>query len=280
MKQSVKILIIVLSLIIVGLVTFIITDAVIKNSRKDSDETIVIENKSENNSSKQEAANVTENTTVDENDVPNTNQTTETQKKDTDTTNNNSEAVEAIKKALKDDEWVKENVMMKESCFIDVPVEHEQELTFMILKSNNNIPMIAVCAYSEEDISNQIFIVTYKNGKVVSNSITEHAMHNSHAGIEIDPNNYIAIQGYGHMGYMYNTYYDIKSGTSTYLDGAGYELGNTDETYEVPQKYYKGKEQTECSESEYNEIISKYSKYKFYSIDTELTDSNIDNYIK
>ena len=67
-----------------------------------------------------------------------------------------SEAVTAIKNALKDKKWLKENAMMKESCFVDTPIKHEQTLTFMVLKNKNgNNPMIAVKASSEEDFIEQ-----------------------------------------------------------------------------------------------------------------------------
>ena len=220
MKKSMKILIIVLLLIIVGLVTFIITDAIIENSRKESDETIVIENKSGNNSSKQEDVNTTkntvQNTTAEKNEVSNTNQTAENSKTDTNTTDNKSNAVEAIKTALKDDKWVIENIMMKKSVF-DTELEGEQKLTFMILKKDNNgNPMIAI--YAEQDLSSEMFLVSYQNGKVTSNSVTGLPIHNGHGGISIDPNNHIAVWGWGHMGTFSNTYYDIKTGKSVTLD--------------------------------------------------------------
>ena len=43
--------------------------------------------------------------------------------------------------------------------------------------------------------------------------------------------------------------------------------------------YFKDTENTEISESEYNQINSKYDGYKFYPVDTELTDENVDKYI-
>lgn len=280
MKTSVKVLIIILSLIIVGLITFLITDAIIKNSRKNENKINVIENnlQENRNSITNEITDKMTNTTTNETTNTTTNETTNTTTNET--TNNNKEAVEAIKTALKDNNWVKENVMMKESCFVDVPIKSKQDLTFMVLKSQNDIPIIAVSANSDEDLSTEVFLVTYKNGKVIANSITERAMHNGHAGIQIDPNNHIAAQGYAHMGAISDTYYDIKSGSAIYLDNVGAVMGNTEGDYNTPEKYYKGKTETECTKNEYDEIIAKYKKYKFYSIETELTDSNIDKYIK
>ncbi|MBO5349192.1 MAG: hypothetical protein J6A89_05175 [Clostridia bacterium] len=278
MKQSVKILIIVLSLIIVGLVTFIITDAIIENSRKDSDETVVIRNESEYNSSKPEknvTANTVENTTVEKNEVSNTNKTAETSK--TDTTNNNSEAVEAIKTALKDDEWVKGNVMIKNNTFVDSEIEREQKLTFMVLKQDNKgLPMIAV--YAKEGAASEVFIVRYENGKAVANSLK--GFHSEHATLQIDPNKYIANYSYGHMSYCEEIYYNIQNGNVVELDSIGYVFTSSADTDEITiDKYYKITENTEISESEYNQIKSKYDGYKFYSIDTNLTDANIDKYI-
>lgn len=215
---------------------------------------------------------------IDLNETSNTTSKTKT---------SSSEAVTAIKNALKDKKWLKENAMMKESCFVDTPIKHEQTLTFMVLKNKNgNNPMIAVKASSEEDLSAEVFVVWYENGKVLSNSIRGTAFHINHGDIEIDPNNLIAKDSYIHMGYFGDEYYDISKGKSVSLNYIGYEVtSGGDESEDEVSNYYIAKGNTDTgakvgTKSEYDKINSKYSSYKFSSIDTQLNNTNIDKYIK
>lgn len=191
--------------------------------------------------------------------------------------------INEIKKCLKDKQWLKNNVMMKKSCF-NTDITGEQELTFMKIKSEENTPMVAVEATSEKDISREFFLVSYNNGVVLAKSITGFALHISHSNVEIDPNNQIADNTYFHMGAVKNTYINLKNASINYLDSIGYyfdvdENGN-EKRSNFTKKYGEETDDTNITEEEYNKINSKYQNFKFYEISTKLTDSNIDEYIK
>ena len=196
--------------------------------------------------------------------------------------NNNSStniAAQEIRKCLKDKNWVKNNVMMKTNVFGNA-LEHEQKLSFIKVVGGNYSSMIVVEAYSDGDLSSQCFIVTYQNGKVVSNPLTEYPLHISHGGITIDANNAMACQGYMHMGNEASTYYDIKTGNSKTLETVGKYDDYGDDGFTGNIIYYYGEDSNKITEARYNEILQKYSKYKFVSIGTDLTDANIDEFIK
>ena len=193
--------------------------------------------------------------------------------------NYNNVAAEEIRKCLKDKNWVQNNIMMKNTVFGD-PIEHEQELTFIKVNGGNYSPMIVIEACSEEDLSVQYFVVTYQNGKVISHPFSEYPFHMSHAGISVDANNAMAVQGYMHMGYNVSTYYDIKEGKPRTLDIIGNYDDYGDDGYTGNIIYFNGDDTNKISESQYNEIAQKYKKYKFVSIGTKLTDANIDEYVK
>lgn len=200
----------------------------------------------------------------------------------TNANNNNSSsniAAQEIRKCLKDKNWVKNNVMMKTTVFGDA-LEHEQKLSFIKVVGGNYSPMIVVEAYSDGDLSSQCFIVTYQNGKVVSNPLTEYPLHISHGGMAIDANNAMACQGYMHMGNEASIYYDIKTGSSKTLEKVGKYDDYGDDGFTGNIIYYYGEDSNKITESRYNEILQKYSKYKFVSIGTDLTDANIDEFIK
>ena len=209
-----------------------------------------------------------------------------TTKKNAENTNitDREKAIEEIKKCLKDKKWVQENVMMKQSCFENVPIQYEQKLTFMTVLGGKYSPMVIVQAYSEKDTSNQAFIVSYQDGNVQSNPITEHALHNSHAAVSVDPNNAMAVVNYMHMGYFYNTLYELKNGESKEIRTVGGESKLDENGNEVPFKYFRridnSNNTADISEEEYNKLSAEFKKYKFYPIGTDVTDDNIDLYIK
>ncbi len=198
----------------------------------------------------------------------------------------NQSEVEAIRKALKDDEWIKENVMMKNSAFVGVGIEHEQELTFMRVMGKNKTPIVVVEAVSEEDLSYQLFIVSYQNGKVVSKPLTENASHYGHSGVSVDPNKAVATIGYMHMGVVENQFFDISDGTSKFIKSYGYydeynEQGEYTDRTIYYKKYKIGEDEDNITEDEYKKLVKEESNnYNFYLIETELNDANVNEYIK
>lgn len=188
------------------------------------------------------------------------------------------DGIDQIRDNLKDANWIKNNVMMSKSVFGEA-ITGNQTLNFMKVIGGKYTPMFLVEARSESDMSNQVFIVSYQGGKVVVKPFTKYPLHNSHAGIEADPNKCIASVSYMHMGYFSETYYDLSSGRAKEL----IEIGG-DDNDASGTTYYKraanSSERTSISKSEYDSILSQYSKYKFYPIGTELNDANINEYVK
>ncbi|MBP3707049.1 MAG: hypothetical protein J6J36_00325 [Clostridia bacterium] len=301
MSKNAKTIILVLSLLIVGLVAFIITDKILDSvSQKNlaqvnqvaeqSSKNVITNSKSTSNSEKtkeekkSESNNVNNKIEKDKKDPVTTSETEEQKESTKNNSKDNKKAttVEAIKKALKDESWRKENVMMKKTCFGGTPSKNSQKLSFMRVVGADYEPLIIVEAYSEDDLSSQAFMVYYKNGKVVSVPLTEDPIHIYHSAVGVDPNKAKMNIGYMHMGYEYNMMYDIKSGMKKYVQGTGSE--NTYENDEIIYEFYKYEgdinNKTVISESEYNEMNNAYDNYYFYEISTELTNSNIDKYVK
>lgn len=188
------------------------------------------------------------------------------------------DGIEQIKSNLKDAYWIRNNVMMTKSCFGEA-ITGNQTLNFMKVIGGKYTPMFLVEAYSENDLSNQVFIVSYQGGRVVVKPFTKYPLHNSHAGVEVDPNKCIAVISYMHMGYFSETYYDLSSGRAKELIEIGGDDNNSSGT-----TYYKraanSSETVSISKSEYDSIHAQYSNYKFYPIGTELNDANVNEYVK
>lgn len=217
-----------------------------------------------------------------------------TDKNDADTTNQNprtfeipadnspepqpgpyGDGIEEIRKCLKDQAWIRDNVMMKQTVFGD-PISGTQELTFMKVIGGKYSPMFLIQAYSETDISCQVFLVSYQGGKVVSKPMTAYPMHASHAGIVADPNKCVAVLAYMHMGYFADTLFDLTSGRpKEVLTIGGDDNIDSEGFYRVD-----GNSRVSISEEEYNNMHKQIDQYKLYDIGTELNDANVDEYVK
>ena len=185
------------------------------------------------------------------------------------------DGIEEIKKCLKDANWVENNVMMKQSVFGE-NITGTQTLNFMKVIGGKYSPMFLIEAYSETDLSSQVFIVSYQGGKVVVKPLTKYPIHMSHGGVVADPNKCVAVVTYMHMGYFSDTLFDLSSGRAKQVFG----VGGSDES--GAKEYYKvtSSGNVDITESEYKSIYSQMDNYKFYPIGTELTDANIDEYVK
>lgn len=264
MKKSVKILIIVLCLIIVGLVTVIVVDKVMNNN-KDS-------NANENNTSivksnTSDSVNSNEKNSTNETEVAEGNRTTNS-------ISNNSEkeiANEAIREALKDKAWLQENISSKKS---EAPVyvdEHDgdenyiEEFTFAKLDNEK---------YVVYDDQFQLVIVSFENGKVVTSKKSIY----SYYSLRIDLNEGIVkVDDIDDSQYgpaeMLPYLYEIDG--IQFKPILNYEISSDGINYVY---YYKG---VECTEEEYSKYVSQYKQgYNYVSIDTKLTDENIDKYVK
>ena len=74
-----------------------------------------------------------------------------------------SEARKAIQNALKNSEWINENVHVKKTYFSE-NFSGTQELTFEILR--DDLAVVQSTFYDEDEPFSQIFLVGYKDGKV------------------------------------------------------------------------------------------------------------------
>ena len=120
-----------------------------------------------------------------------------------------TEAMIAIKKALKDKEWVKANVMMKKNCFGD-SISNNQKLTFA--KLNDDMVIVEAYAYGVDDNSSeytdfgdQLFLVGYKDGEVKVHAFHEEGPnHPGHSGFGVNITKGMIGEFYMHMGTSIN----------------------------------------------------------------------------
>ena len=235
-------------------------------------------NQAENNSNGD--VEETKNETQDTDNTVSKNETKQ-DKKSNEAQQDNNEAVNAIKKCLKDENWIKENVSLKFGN--EYPNNQTQKYTFMIMKTKDNNPTVIVKAQTEGEIKDmQAFIVKYKNKKVTAVEVD--AMYklssiDDETDIIADPNNGLVNYYTDLENGCENMIYDINNETPKQMDIYGYYTGGeNDGTWFFKELFYRAV--PTISEEEYNSIKAKYDKYKFYKITTELTSENIDEYIK
>ncbi len=262
MKKSVKILIVVLCLIIVGLTGFIVWDKVINNKKDIDNTTNVTQNNAVTNSSESVSSANTNNTT---------NQNA-----------NNDEtkiANDAIKKALKDDTWIKNNVFTKpisesyKSMYGNDWYSYAKESMVLAKISTGNVPMYIVGVVNPA-ASEDYYLVTYKDGNVIVNEIP----HSDYAFSTFDLYNNVvkseADYSTEYYGFDNNDGYMLIA--ETHYDEVQVDDGNGNNTNTSLNVTYKIN----------NEIVSadtfkKFEeKYNFKKIETKLTDENIDKYVK
>ena len=270
-------------LVIVLMLGMVITITGCGKKNKDAKEynkenEIAQSNQAENNSNGD--AEETKNETQDTDNTVSKNETKQ-DKKSNEAQQDNNEAVNAIKKCLKDENWIKENVSLKFGN--EYPNNQTQKYTFMIMKTKDNNPTVIVKAQTEGEIKDmQAFIVKYKNKKVTAVEVD--AMYklssiDDETDIIADPNNGLVNYYTDLENGCENMIYDINNEKPKQMDIYGYYTGGENEgTWFFKELFYRAV--PTISEEEYNSIKAKYDKYKFYKITTELTSENIDEYIK
>ena len=130
-------------------------------------------------------------------------------------------AKETLVNSLKNNEWVKENVSMKQTYFGE-PFTSDQELTFEKISDD----LIIVQAYSYEtdnDFGVQVFLVGYKDGEIKVVSLPEDIpMHPGHGGYALDKENQILLSVWAHQGGLNHTAYKINNLTFEEIDNIKY----------------------------------------------------------
>jgi hypothetical protein len=197
------------------------------------------------------------------------------------TTSNYDTAIAEIKKCLNDENWVKNNITMKYDCFsqiIDDSKQHKH--TFITLSNNaNQMPIIVVNDMLLDDYGYdtcfQLYVVSFENGKVITNPASEYSNHSGHCYMKVDPNNRIMYYVYGHMGNGMTSYSNILYNKFEKVDSFSYTYNSEDVRSE-----FETEDGREITEDEVKKIEEKYKNCNFYSIETELNSQNIDTYVK
>ncbi|MBP3708227.1 MAG: hypothetical protein J6J36_06445 [Clostridia bacterium] len=246
MKKSGKILVFILCLVIIALVTFIVVDkfAIEKN----------------NNNTNTESNNAMIKDSVDngtKNEIVKNNEKTKNEIVGDETENNKTKiANEEIKKVLKDESWLKENVKFNNG--------KEEELTFAKMKNINGNPAYLIIAYDEASYNNNVVLVTYENGKIV---VCKQYMEMGAGEVSVDLNKSIVCYTSDAEGEV--EYYNIDNNKFVKFANTGYNAddGNI--------YYYVGGENV--SYGRYNTLTEDINAVK---IETKLSNENIEKFVK
>ena len=159
--------------------------------------------------------------------------------------NSYAEAIKEIKKCLKDENWLKEKLIAGNY------EESDLRIDFAKLNSVNNTPYFVIC--SDFLDASYLQIISYDGSNV---TVSSHCGAD-YGSVKMDLNNNIVEVN----ATMFVSYYKIVNGKFVHIDRANHRGDGIEE------------ERTKLEE--------KYRKtYNFVEITTELTDENIDKYIK
>lgn len=273
MDKKVKIIILVLSMFVVGLVTFIVVDKVI--DKKDKSTANVA---STNQSSNKTVNNIDNKVEKDENTVENK---ADEKKTDEEKKEVKDSASAAVRKALKDEEWLKKNIYVQDDeNFMDGVEVGEQVINFIVCKSDNK-PIVVVEVLAENIRYAKIVLVTYKDGNVVAEKINQG--HIYHGAYSVDANRGVVCSNFMHGGTDAVTYHKVSGNGVKFIGTYGRE-----QTQEEGKYIYfvfdqsMDQERKEISEEEYNTYKEGLNEkqYNFVEIGTKLTKENVDKYVK
>lgn len=243
MKKSVKYIIILLCLVIVALVSYIVVS---KNfNTKDSKKQ---ENGIENNNTNIVTSNDNESELVKTDFI------------DDNTEDRNKDANEAIRNALKDKKWLEDN-LYPGYYFEDNDIKKYMEVHFTKISNLDGNPAYLVNVSESMAAGQYVHVVTYKDGKVyVSKPVT-----GEYSDTMADVNNNVVTITNDPTGIT--SVYKIENGE--FVEFARADLNYNDNTL----YYYVNGENV------------SYGRYKSYiegcvEITTELTNENIDKYVK
>lgn len=267
MKKSVKILIGVLCLVIVGLVIFIVVDKII--NRKDKTPTMNIV-AAENNTDKEDRTTPSENKTSDKSDKNEISNTTN----NITSTDETKIANAAIRKALKEKDWIINNIIpvMFEQSTQNEALYNEHTFSFEKIE-NDDVPTYIVQAKAGYSLA---VLISYKNGKVTVSQkcIVASAPGDEDEQVTINVKNGIARE----LPDSYDTQYNIyKINNGEFEPILNWDFGEFINGQEIRNYFYEGKKITG---EEYTTRIEEYNnKYSYSEINKKLTDENIDKYV-
>ena len=130
-------------------------------------------------------------------------------------------AKEILLTTLKDSNWIKENVTMKQTCFGE-PFTIEQELTFE--KLSDDLAIVQAYAYeADNNFGVQVFLAGYQDGEIKVVSLPEDIpTHPGHGGYALDKENQILLSVWAHQGALSSTYYKISNTSFEELESINY----------------------------------------------------------
>ena len=280
MNKKVKFIILVLSMLIVGLITFIVVDKVIQNKIDN------VSSKSTNQSSSK-SVNTTTNNTVNEkkNEVENkvddkkeVKENTTTDEKKESNKKVESTAASEVRKALKDENWLKKNIYVQDEEKITEGNIGTQNITFLVCKSNDK-PIVVVQVLAEDVRYSKVILVSYNDGKVTAQKINQG--HIYHGAYSADTNKGVVCTEFMHGGSFATIYFDVSSGSVKFIGEYSSEEDGNETQYFVHDKsmYDEGREISEEEYESYKEGLNE-KQYNFVEIGTKLTNENVDKYIK
>lgn len=257
-----------------------------KDAKEYDKDNEIVSNQTENN-------NTDENNDIEENNIigvvddkQESNQTTSgnegkennnTKDESTKSESKKDKAVQAIKVALKDKEWVKNNLYFTKDE-LDDNANSQQVVNFIVCKSSST-PIVVVEVDSEEAKRSKVVLVSYINGEVKAEFIN--SGHIYHGGYSVDANKGIVREDYMHAGSYATMLHSVSTGSVKFIGGYGNnESGTESGRYTIFGNSIS--EQNEVSEAEYNKCKASLNvdQYKFVEIGTSLTNANVDKYIK
>jgi len=202
-----NVIIIVLSLLVIGLGSYVIFDKII--DKKIDNDTKEIKTNTEQDDNKENNIQIS----------------------------NDDKAVAKLKESLTNNDWINENLYSKENVFGNFVDRNEQELKFEVLRDSKSNPIVIV-----EDISyDKALIVCYKvfveNESVIVKNITGDIGHSGHMHFGIDKNQGLVIYNWMHMGDYSFKAYDVKEKEITIYDEYNCNTGECDGEYKGDKKY-------------------------------------------
>lgn len=162
-------------------------------------------------------------------------------------------ADEEYKKVLLDEDWVKENLYLKENCFgKTVSNTYKQTVKYMRVKADDfSTPIVLISTEDKKQTSCQCFVMTYADDKIQVNAIDSGIGHSSHVSYGANIRNKVL---YKKSVYSLSEEYQIftlseKGATKIYTIKEEQNQGSNS-TYYINEK--------NCTEEEYRNVKEKY----------------------
>lgn len=251
MKKSIKILIIVMAMVIVGLITFIVVDKVTNNNKENNESSVANATTSNSGSGVNDT---TEKNNTEEKDTTNSSDKNETE--------SSNKVGEKIAEALKERRFMAKN-----------NIDTESIAKFM--KVGDNIYLIEVVDSTSEVSLTTVFTVTYEDGSVVFDKL-EADKHSF--DLAVDTKNHIIKATRTMKGLDRAIFYDVSKGKLTVKDEFAKPYSE-----EYVEMYKYSVNSNDVSKDEYDKKIKEYDQYNFEGFESNskiLNDENIDKLVK